>query len=141
MNQLEKAIAIALRVHAGQTDRYGRPYILHPLHVMMEMDSETEMTAAVLHDVIEDSETTLEDLRNEGFSADVLEAVRLMTHDKGETSYEAYVRELKPNRIARKIKLADLRHNMDIRRMDRVQEKDMARLEKYRAAWEILTES
>lgn len=139
MNHLEKAIAIALRVHEGQTDRYGHPYIIHPLYVMLQMDSEAEMTAAVLHDVIEDSETTLEDLRAEGFSEAVLEAVRLMTHDEAD-SYEAYVRKLKPNPMARKIKLADLEHNMDIRRMDRVQEKDMARLERYRAAWETLTE-
>lgn len=138
MNQLEKAIAIALRVHEGQTDRYGQPYILHPLFVMLQMESEAEMTAAVLHDVIEDSETTLADLRQEGFSGEVLEAVRLMTHDETD-SYEAYVRKLKPNPMARKIKLADLRHNMDIRRMDRVRTADTERLERYRSAWESLT--
>lgn len=138
MNQLEKAIAIALRVHEGQTDRYGQPYILHPLFVMLQMESEAEMTAAVLHDVIEDSETTLADLREEGFSDEVLEAVRLMTHDEAD-SYKAYVRRLKPNPMARKIKLADLRHNMDIRRMDRVRAADTERLERYRSAWESLT--
>jgi len=138
MNQLEKAISIALRVHEGQTDRYGQPYILHPLFVMLQMDSEAEMTAAVLHDVIEDSETTLADLREEGFSDEVLEAVRLMTHEEAD-SYEAYVRKLKPNPMARKIKLADLRHNMDIRRMDRVRAGDTERLERYRSAWESLT--
>ena len=138
MKQLEKAIAIALRVHEGQRDRYGHPYILHPLHVMMQMDSEAEMTAAVLHDVIEDSEMTLDDLREEGFSVEVLEAVRLMTHDS-QDSYEENVRELRPNPMARKIKLADLQHNMDIRRMDRVEVKDTERLERYRSAWELLT--
>jgi (p)ppGpp synthase/HD superfamily hydrolase len=138
MNQLEKAIAIALRVHEGQTDRYGRPYIIHPLTVMLQMDSEAEMTAAVLHDVIEDSETTLEDLKEEGFSPEVLEAVRLMTHEEMD-SYEVYVRKLKPNPMARKIKLADLQHNMDIRRMDRVEARDLERLERYRSAWETLT--
>ena len=139
MNQLEKAIAIALRVHEGQTDRYGQPYILHPLTVMLQMDSEVEMTAAVLHDVVEDSKTTLEDLRDEGFSVEVLEAVRLMTHEEKD-SYEEYVRKLKPNATARKIKLADLSHNMDIRRMDRVEARDAERLERYRAAWELLTD-
>ena len=139
MNQLEKAIYVALRVHEGQTDRYGRPYILHPLHVMTQMDTETEMAAAVLHDVVEDSDVTPDDLRAEGFTADVVEVVRLLTHDKEKLSYEAYVRRLKPHPIARKIKLADLAHNMDIRRMDKVQEKDRERLEKYRNAWEILT--
>jgi (p)ppGpp synthase/HD superfamily hydrolase len=139
VNQLEKAIYVALRVHEGQTDRYGRPYILHPLHVMTQMDTETEMAAAVLHDVVEDSDVTPDDLRAEGFTADVVEVVRLLTHDKEKLSYEAYVRRLKPHPIARKIKLADLAHNMDIRRMDKVQEKDRERLEKYRNAWEILT--
>lgn len=139
MNLLEKAIGLALRVHQGQRDRYGRPYILHPLHVMLQMDSEREMIAAVLHDVVEDSDTTLDDLRAEGFPADVLEAVRLMTHDKGAVSYEAYVNRLRPNNTARKIKLADLEHNMDIRRMDRVRSEDVERLEKYRRAWETLT--
>lgn len=139
MNLLERAIGLALRVHQGQRDRYGQPYILHPLHVMLQMDSQREMMAAVLHDVIEDSDTTLDDLRAEGFPAEVLEAVRLMTHDKGAISYEAYVRRLKPNETARKIKLADLEHNMDIRRMDRVRPEDVERLEKYRRAWETLT--
>ena len=139
MNPLEKAIEVALNAHRGQTDRYGRPYILHPLHVMMQMDTEEEMAAAVLHDVVEDSEMTLADLREKGFSDGVLEAVRLMTHDKTATTYEEYVRRLQPHPIARKIKMADLQHNMDIRRMDRVREKDLERLEKYRQAWETLT--
>jgi (p)ppGpp synthase/HD superfamily hydrolase len=139
MTLLERAIAIALEAHQGQTDRYGRPYILHPLHVMLQMDGEAEMMAAVLHDVLEDSALTLEALRDEGFPPAVLEAVRLLTHDAEKTSYQEYVRRLRPNPIAVKVKLADLRHNMDIRRMDRVEERDAERLEKYRRAWEILT--
>lgn len=138
MKLLEKAIALALEVHQGQEDRYGHPYILHPLHVMSQMETETEMVAAVLHDVIEDSQMTLDDLREAGFPPDVLEAVDLMTH-RPEDSYESYVRKLKPHPIARKIKLADLQHNMDVRRMDHVQPEDAQRLEKYRRAWEILT--
>ena len=138
MNLLEKSINFALEVHAGQTDRYGRPYILHPLHLMSQMDTEVEMMAAVLHDVIEDSDTTLDDLRRLGLPEEVIEAVSLLTHDEAD-SYEDYVRKLKPNAVARKIKLADLAHNMAIRRMDRVTEKDAARLDKYRRAWEILT--
>lgn len=139
MTLLERAIAIALEAHQGQTDRYGRPYILHPLHVMLQMDGEAEMMAAVLHDVLEDSALTLEVLRDEGFPPAVLEVVRLLTHDAEKTSYQEYVRRLRPNPIAVKVKLADLRHNMDIRRMDRVEERDAERLEKYRRAWEILT--
>ena len=138
MNLLEKCIQFALEVHAGQRDRYGRPYILHPLYLMSQMDTEVEMMAAVLHDVIEDSDMTLDDLRQLGLPEEVVQAVSLLTHDESD-SYDDYVRKLKPNRIARKIKLADLLHNMDIRRMDRVTEKDAARLDKYRRAWERLT--
>ncbi|HEX6385152.1 MAG TPA: GTP pyrophosphokinase [Anaerolineae bacterium] len=138
MNLLEKCIKFALEVHAGQTDRYGLPYILHPLHLMSQMDTEVEMMAAVLHDVIEDSETTLDDLRQLGLPEEVVEVVSLLTHDEAD-SYDDYVRKLKLNAVARKIKLADLAHNMDIRRMDKVTEKDAVRLDKYRRAWEILT--
>jgi len=137
---LERAISIALDVHRGQTDRNGRPYILHPLHIMLQMDDEAEMIAAVLHDTIEDSEMTLEELREEGFSGEVLTAVELLTHEKESVPYEDYVWRLKPNPMARKIKMADLKHNMDIRRMDRVQESDLSRLQKYHRAWRILTE-
>jgi (p)ppGpp synthase/HD superfamily hydrolase len=140
MTLLEKAIALALRAHSGQTDRYGQPYILHPLFLMQQMDTEAERIAAVLHDVVEDSDVTLDDLRAEGFPAEAVEAVRLMTHDKTETTYEAYVAALKPNPIARKVKLADLQHNMDIRRMDRVRPEDVDRLQRYRQAWETLNE-
>jgi len=138
MNLLEKCIKFALDVHAGQTDRYGRPYILHPLHLMSQMDTEVEMMAAVLHDVIEDSDTTLDDLRRLGLPQEVIEAVSLLTHGEAD-SYDDYVHKLKPDAVARKIKLADLAHNMDIRRMDSVTEQDAARLDKYRRAWEILT--
>src|SRR5690606_9746285 len=131
---------LALRAHSGQTDRYGQPYILHPLFIMQQMDTEAERIAAVLHDVVEDSDITLDDLRVEGFPAEAIEAVRLLTHDKSETSYEAYIATLKPNAIARKIKLADLQHNMDIRRMDRVRPEDVERLQRYRQAWETLKE-
>lgn len=139
MNLTERAIQVALEAHRGQLDREGRPYILHPLHVMMQMDTEDERIAAVLHDVIEDSALTLADLRAEGFPEAALEAVDLMTH-REEDSYGQYVRKLKPNPIARKIKMADLQHNMDIRRLGRLEPKDLERLQKYRNAWKILTE-
>lgn len=138
MNQIERAIAIALEAHAGRVDRYGRPYILHPLAVMTAVEGEPAQMAAALHDVIEDSSMTLEALRAESFPEAVLEAVRLLTHDKAAQSYEDYVRALKPNAIARQVKLADLQHNMDIRRMSAVTPEDAPRLEKYRRAWEML---
>jgi (p)ppGpp synthase/HD superfamily hydrolase len=139
VNLLEKSIDFALKVHAGQEDRYGRPYILHPLTVMLQMDTAEEMMAAVLHDAIEDSDTSLEELRRLGLPDEVVRAVSLLTHNKDRNSYDEYVRQLKPNPIARKVKLADLAHNMDIRRMDEVTEKDTARLDRYRRSWETLT--
>ncbi|MFW5942203.1 MAG: GTP pyrophosphokinase [Chloroflexota bacterium] len=138
MNLLEKAIAIALHAHQGQLDRCGEPYILHPLRLMLQMETDAERMAAVLHDVVEDTALTLADLEAEGFPQEVLEAVRLLTHDRSDHPYEQYVRTLKENPIARKVKLADLQHNMDIRRLDGVQQTDLERLQRYRQAWETL---
>lgn len=139
MSLLERAIALALEAHRGQVDRYGRPYILHPLYLMSQMESLAEMVTAVLHDVVEDTDYTLEDLQEQlGIGEEIATAVALLTHDKQATPYDEYVSRLKSNPIACRVKLADLRHNMDIRRMDEVRPKDMERLNKYRRAWEIL---
>lgn len=140
MTQLEKCIAFALESHQGQKDKYGRPYILHPLHLMDQMETEEEMMTAVLHDVVEDTETTLADLRDMGLPDAVVKAVGLLTHNKETTSYDEYVRHLKPDPIARKVKLADLRHNMDVRRLHRVEPDDASRLERYRRSWVFLME-
>jgi (p)ppGpp synthase/HD superfamily hydrolase len=137
MTLLEKAIEIALRAHAGQKQKDGSPYILHPLRVMGRVWRDEERMAAVLHDVIEDSAVTLEDLRKEGFPEEVVEAVRLLTHEEG-VSYEDYVTRLKGNGMARRIKVADLEDNSDIRRLSGVEEKDIERLRKYHRAWGIL---
>jgi (p)ppGpp synthase/HD superfamily hydrolase len=137
MNLLEKAIEIALRAHTGQKGKDGSPYILHPLRVMGRMATDEERMAAVLHDAVEDSELTLEDLRREGFPPEVLEAVRLMTHEEG-IGYEEYVERLKGDPMARRIKLADLEDNSDIRRLSGIEEKDLERLRKYHRAWQIL---
>lgn len=139
MNLLETAIAFALDVHQGQLDRAGQPYILHPLHLMCQMDTEDERLVALLHDTIEDSDRTLAELQALGLPAHVLEAIDLLTHDKQAMSYEAYVARLQPNPLARKVKLADLRHNMDLRRLPQITANDAARLDKYRQAWEQLT--
>lgn len=139
MTQLEDAIAFAVEAHRGQKDRLGRPYILHPLHLMLQMETEDEMIAAVLHDVVEDTDYTIDDLRERlGLGEAVVEAIRLLTHEAAD-SYEAYVQRLKQNAIARKVKLADLRHNMDIRRLADVGPDDLERLERYQRAWEMLS--
>lgn len=140
MTLLEDCIALAVEVHRGQKDKYGRPYILHPLHLMAQMDTEEEMMTAVLHDVVEDSGRTLVDLQALGLPEAVIGAVGLLTHDKETTSYDEYVRQLKSDPLARKVKLADLEHNMDVRRLRSVGEKEAERLEKYRRAWVFLRE-
>jgi (p)ppGpp synthase/HD superfamily hydrolase len=137
---LEKAIAIAMQAHAGQTDKAGMPYILHPLRVMMKMTSVTEMIVAVLHDVVEDSEWTIDQLRAEGFAEEVLAALDLLTKRTGE-AYEAFIQRAKALPLSCAVKLADLEDNMDAKRLRNVTEEDRERLEKYRRAWKELNGS
>jgi (p)ppGpp synthase/HD superfamily hydrolase len=137
---LEKAIATAAKAHEGQLDKAGMPYILHSLRLMLKMDSETEMIAAVLHDVIEDSETTAGDLADMGFSDEVLKAVVCLTRRENE-SYEDLIERAKANPISRKVKIADLEDNMDIKRLDSLTEKDVQRLGKYHRMWRKLTDA
>jgi len=140
MATLEKAIRIAAQAHQGQTDKAGAPYILHLLRVMLRMSSETEMMAAVLHDVVEDTNWTLDDLRKEGFPEEVLQTVHCLTR-KDRESYEEFIERVKGNPIARRVKRADLEDNMDIRRNSNVTEEDIVRLKKYHRAWVKLTEA
>ena len=139
MATVERAVQIAAEAHQGQRDKAGAPYLLHPLRLMMRMESETAMMAAVLHDVVEDSAWTLDQLRAEGFSEEVLQAVECLTHRLGE-SYDEFITRVQTNAIARQVKLADLEDNMNIRRMAEITPKDLARLEKYHCAWRALTE-
>ena len=137
MTNLEKAIAIAVEAHAGQVQKNGDPYVLHPLHLMMQMETEAEKIAAVLHDVVEDTEWSLADLQAEGFSDEVLVAIGLLTCQPHMT-YEQFIEEIAPNPLARKVKLADIAHNMDVRRLPTITMKDVDRLIQYRAAFERL---
>ncbi len=137
MTLLERAIAIAVEAHTDQVQINGQPYILHPLHLMMQVETEAQKIVAVLHDVVEDTEWTLTDLQAEGFPDDILLAIGLMTRQKG-MSYEQFIEEIRPNPLARRVKLADIEHNMDIRRLPVVTAKDFDRLIKYRAAYDRL---
>lgn len=137
MATLEKAIETAAKAHAGQLDKGGEPYILHPLRVMLRMNNNLERMAAVLHDVVEDSDITLEKLSEEGFSAEVIEAVAALTKLPGETRLQAAERAAR-NPIARVVKLADNAENMDISRIPNPTEKDIARLHEYEAVRKIL---
>lgn len=138
MANLDAALAIAIQAHAGQVDKADRPYILHPLRLMFQMETEDEMITAVLHDVVEDSDMTLDELRQAGFSEEVVTAVAAVSRQDDET-YEEFIRRLRPNALATKVKLADLTDNMDIRRLKTITPKDLARIEKYHHAWVALT--
>jgi (p)ppGpp synthase/HD superfamily hydrolase len=137
MNTIERAIVIAAEAHAGQFDKGGAPYILHPLRVMLSMDSIEERIVAVLHDVIEDTSWTLERLRAEGFSDDVLQALDALTR-RAEESYDSFVQRVGRNPLARSVKLADLVDNCNLRRIAAPTQRDRARLERYRRAIEQL---
>ena len=135
------AMEIAYRAHHGQLDKSGAPYIFHPIHLAEQMDDEYSCCVALLHDTVEDTEVTLEELKAI-FPKEVTDAVALMTHEKG-TDYFDYVRTIKENPIARKVKLADLAHNSDQTRCigsNLSEERKAAWRAKYEKATKILTE-
>ena len=137
MSTLEKAIQIAAIAHSGQKDKSGEPYILHPLKVMMHVKKEEEQIVAALHDVVEDSGITIQELKNEGFSQNILDAVDALTKRKGETKIEAAKRAAQ-NKIARIVKLADNKENSDITRIKNPTKRDFERLEEYKIVRFIL---
>ena len=135
--QSEKAYEIAKRAYLGQVDKAGEDYIKHPQKVASFVKSDEEKAVAYLHDVIEDTELTLEDLHEYEFSKEVIEAVDIITKKKGE-DYQSYLNSVKKNKLARAVKLADLRHNSDLTRLTKVTEKDIERKEKYQKAIDFL---
>ena len=132
---LNKGIEIAARAHAGQVDKGGEPYILHPLRVMLSRKNETERICGILHDVVEDSSITLDDLRREGFSTEIIAVLDCLTKRNGE-SYEEFIDRILSNEIACQVKLADLYDNMNVSRIENFTDKDEARIKKYKAAAE-----
>lgn len=137
MPTLEDAIALALEAHRGQTDKAGSPYILHPLRVMLRLQTDLEMMVGALHDVIEDSAVTQEDLTEQGYPDDVRDALALLTKREGE-EYREFIERIAPSQLARVVKIADLEDNMDVRRLDKIGPAEAERLQKYREAWEKL---
>ena len=133
----KKALRLCFKAHRDQLDKSGIPYVFHPFHVAESMPDEITTTVALLHDVVEDTDYTLEDLAAMGFPPAVTDALALMTHDDS-VPYLDYVAALKSNPVARCVKLSDLRHNSDLSRLDVVDEKALARVEKYRKAIEML---
>ncbi len=137
MNNLETAVIIAAQAHQGQIDKAGMPYLLHPLRLMLKQNSLEAMITAVLHDVVEDTDISLDQIAEAGFSPAVIDAIRLLTYDK-ENPYLDYIKEIAGNSIARQVKLADLIDNMDLSRFPAPQMKDFLRLEKYKSAYQYL---
>jgi (p)ppGpp synthase/HD superfamily hydrolase len=140
MHMLERAIAIAAEAHAGQVDKAGAPYILHPLRMMLSLSSTDERIVAALHDVCEDCPGwTFDRLRAEGFPGHIIEALNSVTKRDGE-GYEAFVRRACANPIGRRVKLADLHDNSDLSRIAVLSERDLERLDKYRRAIELISQ-
>lgn len=134
----KKALKLCFEAHKDQVDKSGMPYVFHPFHLAEQMSDERSTIVALLHDVIEDTEYTFEDLRKMGFEDEVIEALVLMTHDDS-VPYMTYVADIKQNPIAKAVKLADLEHNSDLSRLDIIDEKALKRKEKYATAIELLT--
>lgn len=130
MDSLETAIKLALDAHSGSTDKAGKPYILHTLRVMLQMKDKVEMIAAVLHDAIEDSKLTLEDLKKCKIPEEAISALSVLTK-KNDINYHKYISVIKQNRLAVKIKIADLEDNMKVVRLNSITEDDIARIKKY----------
>ena len=133
----KRAILFAFDAHRGQYDKSGLPYIAHPLHVAESMETEDECVVALLHDVLEDTDITIEDLTRIGISDRQIAALKLLCHDDS-VSYLEYVQAIRVDQIARKVKLADLHHNSDLTRLNVITTQDIERVEKYKQAIEIL---
>ena len=134
---LELALSIATKAHRGQFDKAGIDYIAHPIFVASQVDSEEEKAVALLHDVIEDSSVTAEELLNAGLPETVVTAVQILSKKKGQ-DYQTYLKTVKSNPLARAVKLADLKHNSDLLRLETITGKDLERLEKYKKAVDYL---
>lgn len=135
----KKALKLCFEAHRDQTDKSGMPYVFHPFHLAEQMTDEYTVTVALLHDVVEDTDITFEDITGMGFPAEVTDALKLLTHDDA-VEYMDYVAKIKHNPIAKAVKLADLSHNSDTSRLDVVDEKALKRVEKYAAAIKLLND-
>ena len=136
---LQRAIEIALEAHKDALDKGGNPYILHPLRLMLQMDSEEEMIVAILHDVVEDSEKwSFDKLQAEGFSKKIINSLRSITKENENEDYDKFIDRSIRDKIGRKVKIADISDNLDISRLKEVTDKDILRINKYKKALEKL---
>ena len=137
MSTLENAITLAAQQHAGQIDKGGRPYILHPLRLMLQLQHPDQQIVAVLHDILEDTSTTAEDLHNLGFQAHIIQAILALTKQPHETRIQAAQRTA-CNSLARSVKILDVQDNMNLARISHPTARDLARLEEYKQVLDIL---
>jgi len=137
MATLQRALEIAVESHKEQKQKDGSPYAFHPIRLALSLAGEDQKIVALLHDVVEDTSWTFDDLIGEGFSDSVIVALRQLTHTDG-SPYEDYVERIAPNPLARAVKMADLTDNMDLKRIPAPTSKDFARIEKYHRAWRRL---
>ena len=135
----KKALALSFEKHKNQLDKSGMPYIYHPFVVANGMMDEVTICVALLHDIIEDTDVTVDDLYNQGFKEEIINAIVTLTHKKSE-DYFLYVKRVKENPIARIVKIADLKHNSDLTRLSIITNEDLQRIEKYKEALKILDE-
>lgn len=135
----KQPMKLCYQAHAGQLDKSGIPYVFHPIHLAEQMPDEITTIVALLHDVVEDTSYTIDDLTSMGFPEDAIRAIALMTHSRG-VDYMEYVKRIRTDPVARIVKLADLRHNSDLSRLDTVDPRAMARAEKYARAIQLLEE-
>ena len=134
----KKALKLCFQAHKEQVDKTGMPYVFHPFHLAEQMSDEISTVCALLHDVIEDTEYTFNDIRNMGFPQEVIDVLMLLTHEDN-VPYMEYVEKINENTIAKQVKLADLRHNSDLTRLNIIDEKALARVDKYQKAITILS--
>ena len=139
MSSLRECIAFASEKHRGQKDRSGREYIHHPMYVMVYQKSLDAKKVAILHDVIEDTDATYQDLEDLGCSSKVIEAIRAITKIKGE-GYQDYLERVKHNKLATAVKIQDIRQNMDLSRLNKISDKDIERTLRYAKAMQYLKE-
>ena len=135
----EKAMQIAIKVHNGQVDKGGNDYINHPIRVSENCSLDDDKIVALLHDTIEDGDITAEYLIMQGFPHDIVDAVLSVSRNKDE-GYFDFILRCKANPIGRRVKIADLKDNMDITRLNELTEKDIERLKKYHKSYKILNE-
>ena len=136
-NLTKKALKISFNAHKDQVDKTGVPYVFHPFHLAEQMDDEASTCVALLHDVVEDTDYTFDDLEKEGFTKEIIDAIKLLTHDPS-VPYLDYINTIKENAVSTKVKLADLKHNSDLSRLDLSVDKIPPKLELYLQAIKIL---